>query len=78
MYSLSTGFSFENVTLGTTPMLKVENHLPLFVVENVAVEYTNCVLAEIETEAKRVLGSFGLKEYDAAKVVNIPNDGRLN
>jgi hypothetical protein len=36
------------------------------------------VLAEIETGAERVLGSFGPREYDALRMANIPNDGHLN
>jgi hypothetical protein len=35
-------------------------------------------LAEVETEAERVLGSFGPREYDALMVANILNGGRLN
>jgi hypothetical protein len=61
-----------------TPALKVEAPMPLFVVETVAVGHVVCVLAEIETEAERALGCFGPREYDAFKVVNIPNRGRFN
>jgi hypothetical protein len=35
-------------------------------------------LAEIETEAEKVLGSFKPKEYDALCMTNIPNGGCLN
>jgi hypothetical protein len=35
-------------------------------------------LTEVETEAERVLGSFGPREYDALRVANIPNGGHLN
>jgi pyruvate/2-oxoglutarate dehydrogenase complex dihydrolipoamide acyltransferase (E2) component len=61
-----------------TPALKVEAPMPLFVVETVAVGHAICVLAEIETEVERALGCFGPREYDAFKVVNIPNRGRFN
>jgi hypothetical protein len=78
MYQLAVGFGFESVPLGMTPVLKVETPLPLFAVGNVVVEYAAHVLAEVETEAENVLGSFGPQEYDALCMVNIPNDGRLN
>jgi hypothetical protein len=64
--------------LGITPVSKVETPLPLFAVGTVAVEHVDRVLAEIETEAKRVLGSFRPREYDALRMVNILNDDRLN
>jgi hypothetical protein len=75
MYPLVASFVFENVALGMMPMLKVETPLPMFAMENVAREHT---FAEIEMEAKRVLGSFRPRENDALKVENILNGGRLN
>jgi hypothetical protein len=74
----SAGCGFKNVALGMIPTLKVETHLPLLAVENVATKHANRVLAEIKMEAERVLGSFRQKEYDALKVANIPNGGCLN
>jgi hypothetical protein len=49
-------------------------------VGNVAVEHTDHVLAEIETETEiqKVLGSFRSKEHNALSVANILNDSRLN
>jgi hypothetical protein len=44
----------------------------------VAAGHTDRVLALIEMEAERVLGSFGPREYDALKMVNILNGGRLD
>jgi hypothetical protein len=61
MYPLVTSFDFKSVPLGMTHVLKVETPLPLFTVGNAAVEYSAHVLAEVEMEAKRVLGSFGPK-----------------
>jgi hypothetical protein len=52
--------------------------LPLFLIETVSVDNSRCVLAEVQTEAKRILGSFELNEYDALKIVNLPNGGHLN
>jgi hypothetical protein len=78
VYPLAAGFSFDIVTLGMTPVSKVETSLPLFVGKNVAAKHTNHVLSEIEMEAERVLGSFRPKEYDALRTANIPNGGRLN
>jgi hypothetical protein len=78
MYPLAVGFGFESMPFGITPVSKVETPLPLFAVGTVAVEHVDRVLAEIETEAKRVLGSFGPREYIALRMVNILNDDRLN
>jgi hypothetical protein len=44
----------------------------------IVVAYASHVLAKVETEAEKVLGSFGPREYDALVAVNIPNGGRLN
>jgi hypothetical protein len=76
-YPLAASFSFESVALGTTPVSKGETALPLFAIGTVAAEHANHVLADVETEAKMVLGSFGSKEYDALVAVNIPNGGQL-
>jgi hypothetical protein len=78
MNPLAIGFIFKSVPLGMTPMSKVETPLPLFVVGNIDVEHDDHVLAEIETEADKVLGSFRLKEYDGMCMANIPNDGHLS
>jgi hypothetical protein len=61
-----------------TPVLKVKISLPRFAVVTIAMEHTSHLFAEVETEAKRVLGSFGPREYDALVAANIPNGGRLN
>jgi hypothetical protein len=78
MYPLATGFGFESVPVGMTPMSKVELPLPPFVVSTISAEHAGRVLAEVETEAERVLGSFGPREYDALVAANILNGGRLN
>jgi hypothetical protein len=78
MYPLAAGFGFEKVPVGTTPVSKVEIPLPLFSVGTIAAEHANRVLAEVEMEAERVLGSFRPREYDALVAVNVPNRGRLN
>jgi hypothetical protein len=66
------------VTLGTTLVSKVRTPLPLFPVEAVYAEVAGLVLAVVETEAERILGSFGPREYDALQMVKLPNGGRLN
>jgi hypothetical protein len=78
MYSLATCFDFESIPLGMTLVSKVETPLSLFVVGNVVAEHVDRVLAEIETEAEKVLGSFGPKEHVALRMMNITNDGHLN
>jgi hypothetical protein len=78
MNPLAVGFGFESMPLWTTPVLKVETPLPLFVVGTISAGHADQVLAEIETGAERVLGSFGPREYDALGMANIPNDGHLN
>jgi hypothetical protein len=52
--------------------------LQLFAVGAIVVAYASHVLAKVETEAEKVLGSFGPREYDTLVAVNIPNGGRLN
>jgi hypothetical protein len=78
MYHLASSSGFRGVTIGTTPMLKVQTPLPLFPVETVYAESANHVLVEVEMEAERILGSFGPKEHDALKTAKLPNDGCLN
>jgi hypothetical protein len=78
IYPLAASFSFKSAPLGMTPMLKVETPQPLFAVGTIATEYADHFLVEVETEAKRVLESFGLREYNALIMVNISNGDRLN
>jgi hypothetical protein len=78
MYPLATGFGFESVPLGMTPMSKVESPLLLFAMGAIAARLADQVLAEIEMEAERVVGSFGPREYDTLKMAIILNTGRLN
>jgi hypothetical protein len=56
----------------------VETPLPLFDVGRVSVEHAERVLAEVETETEKVLGSSGPREYDALVLANIPNGSHLN
>jgi hypothetical protein len=77
MYPLVAGFGFESVPLGMTPVLKEETPLQLFVVGNIVAEHADHVLAEVEMEAEKVLGSFGPKEYDALRMTNISNGSHL-
>jgi hypothetical protein len=65
MYPLASCFSFWDVAIGMTPVLKVRTPLPLFPVEAVPTENACYVLAGIETNTVRILASSGLKEYDA-------------
>jgi hypothetical protein len=78
MYLLAVGFGFESVPIGMTPMSKVETPLLLIAMSTIAAEHDGHVLAEVETEAERVLGSFGPREYDALVATNILNGGHLN
>jgi hypothetical protein len=78
MYPLASSFGFSGVTVGTTPVSNVQTPLLVFPVGAVSVEGADCLLAEVEIEAERILESFRLKEYDAPSMVNLPNGGRLN
>jgi hypothetical protein len=78
IYPLAASFSFKSAPLGMTPMSKVETPQPLFAVGTIATEHTDHFLVEVETEAKRVLESFGLREYNALIMANISNGGCLN
>jgi hypothetical protein len=71
IYPLAASFGFESVPLGMTPVLKVETPLPLFIVGTIVVEHVDQFLVKVETEARRVLGSFRPREYDALRVTNI-------
>jgi hypothetical protein len=75
MYPLDAGFGFGEVPVGVTPVLKVETHLPLFTVSTIAAEHASHVLAEVKTEAERVSGSFGPREYGALVLANVMNGG---
>jgi hypothetical protein len=78
IFPLAASFGFKSVPLGTTPILRVETPLPLFAIGIIATEHTDHFLAEVETETKKVLGSFRLREYVALRLVNIPNSDHLN
>jgi hypothetical protein len=78
IFPLAASFGFESVPLEMTPASKVETPLLLFAVETIAAEHASHFLVEVETETKKVLGSFGPREYDALRVANILNGGRLD
>jgi hypothetical protein len=78
MYPLASSFSFREVTIDTTHVSKVWTPLPLFPVEAVSVENSSHVLAEVEIEVERIIGSFGPKEYDAFTKAKLPNGDCLN
>jgi hypothetical protein len=78
IFPLAANFRFESMPLGTTPVSRVETPLLMFAMGTIAAEYADHFLAEVETETEKVLGSFGPREYDALRWVNIPNGGRLN
>jgi hypothetical protein len=72
MYSLAMGFGFKSVPLVMTLVSKLETPLPLFTMGSIVAEYATHVLAEVESEAEKVLGTFGPKEYDSLCMANIP------
>jgi hypothetical protein len=78
MYPLVAGFGFKNVTTSRTSMSRVEVPLPIFLVEPISTESTDCFLAKVETNAEKVLGSYMLKEHDTCMAATLPNSGRLN
>jgi hypothetical protein len=78
MFLLASNFNFRDVAIGTTPMSNIRTPLPSFPVVSMSVRDVAWVLAEVETEAERYLGSFGPREYDALMTVNLPNRGHLN
>jgi hypothetical protein len=51
--------------------LHMETPLLAFAVGNVSAEHTDRVLAEVETEAEKVLGRFRAKEHDALRMAII-------
>jgi hypothetical protein len=78
IFPLAASFVFESMPLGTTPISKVENPLPLFAVGTIAAEHIDHFLAEVKMETEKVLGRFRPRQYDALKVVNILNGSRMN
>jgi hypothetical protein len=78
MYPLAYSFGFKGVALGMTPVSNVHTLLLVFLVETASAKNAHHILAEVETEAEKVLGSFGPKEYDALTTTKLPNGGHLN
>jgi hypothetical protein len=78
MYPIATSFGFSGVIIDTMLASKVQMSLLLSPIETVSAENGRRVLVEVETEAKRILGSFRPKEYDALKMADLANGGRLN
>jgi hypothetical protein len=78
MYHLAVGFGFHGMVVDTTPVSKVWMPLPLFPIGVIPARDVSRVLAEVETEAERFLGSFGSKDYDALSSAKLPNGGCLN
>jgi hypothetical protein len=78
MYPLASSFDFRDMTICTTVVFKVETPLPLFPVEPVSTEDAGHFLAKVETDAEKILGSFGPKGHDVLMTVKLLNDGCLN
>jgi hypothetical protein len=64
MIPLAIGFGFKSMSVGMTLVSKVETCLPQFTMRTIAVEHADHFLVDVETDAERVLGSFGPREYD--------------
>jgi hypothetical protein len=78
IFPLAASFGFESVPLGMPAISRVETPLPLFAMGTIAAEHADHFLAEVEMETKKVMGSFRPREYDALRLMNIPNGDRLN
>jgi hypothetical protein len=78
MCPFASSFGFNDVTIAMTVVSKVQTPLPVFPMRAVSVGNASRLLAEVQTEAERILRSFVLKDYDALSTANIPNGGRLN
>jgi hypothetical protein len=78
MYPLASRFGFRDVTIGTTAVSKVETPLTVFLVEPVSMEDVGRFLVKVEMDAKKILGSFRPKEYDALVTAKLLNNGHLN
>jgi hypothetical protein len=75
---LASGFGFKDVTMGIMVVSKVKTPLTVSPVELVSAEDVGCHLTKVETDAERILGSFGPKEHDALMTGKLLNGGRLN
>jgi hypothetical protein len=78
VYPLSAGFGFKNVATGTTVVSKVETPLPVFPMEAVSTEVVDRFLATVETNAEKILGSYGPREHEACMIAKLLNNGCLN
>jgi hypothetical protein len=67
MYPLSNGFGFgfREVCDGKTSMSKVVMPLPKFPVARIEGEDDSQFTANVELDAKKIVGSYGPKEHDA-------------
>jgi hypothetical protein len=77
MYPLAAGFSFKSVPVGTTIMSKVD-FLTVVRCGDYCCGARRSFLAKVEMNARRVLGSFEPREYNALAMANILNIGHLN
>jgi hypothetical protein len=78
IFPLASSFGFTDVTVGTTPVSKIRTPLLVFPMEPVSTGDASHILAEVETEAKRFLGSFGPRELDFLMMAKLPNGRHLN
>jgi hypothetical protein len=78
MFPLASSFSFRDLAICMTPMSKIRTPLPLFPIEAVSAGDVDHILAEVETDVERFLGSFRPREHDALMMMKHPNGGRLN
>jgi hypothetical protein len=78
MYPLPSGFGFKDVAIGMAAVLKVEMPLPVFPVEAISEEEASHFLAKVQTDAERVLGSYGPREHVAYVTLKLTNGGHLN
>jgi hypothetical protein len=77
MYPLISGFDFRDVMGGMTAVSNVKTPLPLFPVEAVSTDDAGHFLAKVETDAEKILGSYGPKEHGAVMMAKLPNGGHL-
>jgi hypothetical protein len=77
VWPLAVSVSFDQVTVGTTPMLKMKVPLPKFVAARRDGEDDAEFLARVELEAKVIVSSYTHPEHDAC-IASPQNNGHLN
>jgi hypothetical protein len=77
VWPLAAGVNFEQVKVGSTPILKLKVPLPRFLLSHEDDEDDVKFLERVEQEARVIMGSYTCTEHEAC-IAGLQNNGRLN